>query len=90
MPVKHLKKWQESIPGLLAMNVYGPTEATVNITYYPIDREFWENELLPLGYPCGNTGLLILDDRNKKDYRAVKERRALCEGKLLVAWLLEQ
>ena len=83
MPVKHLKKWQESIPGLLAMNVYGPTEATVNITYYPIDREFGENELLPLGYPCGNTGLLILDDRNKRITEPLKKGELCVRGSCL-------
>jgi amino acid adenylation domain-containing protein len=64
MPVKHLRIWQENIPGLKAMNVYGPTEATVNITAYHVDREFGDDEILPLGWPCGNTELLVLDEDN--------------------------
>jgi len=66
MPVKHLKKWQENIPGLKVMNVYGPTEATVNITYYNVERSFDDSELLPLGYPCGNTELILLGEDNKR------------------------
>ena len=62
MPVKYLRIWQKHIPGLKAMNVYGPTEATVNITHYPVDRQFEDDELLPLGMPCGNTELLVLDE----------------------------
>ena len=64
MPVKYLKKWQKHIPGLQAMNVYGPTEATVNITAYQIDRDFGNDEILPLGMPCGNTDLIVIDDNN--------------------------
>lgn len=67
MPVKHLHYWQEHLTGLkTVINVYGPTEATVNCTYYIADRTFSEDEALPLGSACGNTGLLVLDENDRE------------------------
>ena len=66
MPVKQLNYWKRHLPNLKTIaNVYGPTEATVNCTYYIVDREFEDNETLPLGKACENTGLLVLDDDGK-------------------------
>ena len=66
MPVKQLNYWKKYLPRLKTIaNVYGPTEATVNCTYYIVDREFTDSEVLPLGKACENTGLLVLDDDNK-------------------------
>ncbi len=63
MPVKQLNYWRKYLPNLkMIANVYGPTEATVNCTYYIVDREFTDDETLPLGKACENTGLLVLDD----------------------------
>ncbi len=63
MPVKQLNYWKRHLPNLkMIANVYGPTEATVNCTYYIVDREFGDNETLPLGKACENTGLIVLDD----------------------------
>ncbi len=66
MPVKQLNYWKKYLPKLKTIaNVYGPTEATVNCTYYIVDREFTDSEVLPLGKACENTGLLVLDDDNQ-------------------------
>lgn len=63
MPVKQLNYWKKYLPNLKTIaNVYGPTEATVNCTYYIVDREFSDSEVLPLGKACENTGLLVIDD----------------------------
>ena len=63
MPVKQLNYWKKWLPKLkMIANVYGPTEATVNCTYYIVDRDFSDSETLPLGKACENTGLLVLDD----------------------------
>lgn len=63
MPVKQLNYWKKYLPNLKTIaNVYGPTEATVNCTYYIVDREFEDSQTLPLGKACENTGLLVLDD----------------------------
>lgn len=63
MPVKQMNYWKKYLPNLkMIANVYGPTEATVNCTYYIVDRDFSESEVLPLGKACENTGLLVLDE----------------------------
>lgn len=63
MPVKHLNYWRKNLRNLnFIANVYGPTEATVNITYYVVDREFNENETLPLGHVIENKRVILLDE----------------------------
>lgn len=80
MPVKQLNYWKKNLPNLKTIaNVYGPTEATVNCTYYIVDREFLDSEVLPLGKACENTGLIILDDENQViDQTRINELGELC------------
>ena len=40
--------------------MYGPTEATVDVTYYDCDLEK-EPMLIPIGRPIDNTELYVLD-----------------------------
>lgn len=62
MPVKQLNIWKRSIPGAVYVNYYGPTETTYACTYYIVDREFKDTELLPIGRPCKNTKVYVLDN----------------------------
>lgn len=55
-PVKQLKLWQQAAPEARFINLYGPTEATGMSFYYEVDREFAENEPIPVGRPFDNTG----------------------------------
>ena len=66
MPVKHLNYLKDRLPNLeFIANVYGPTEATVNATYYIVDRDFSEDESLPLGHVIENMRALVLDDNEQ-------------------------
>jgi len=66
MPTKQLNYWIENLPNIKTIaNVYGPTEATVNCTYYIVDRKFDDTDVLPLGKACENTGLLVVDENMK-------------------------
>jgi len=65
MPVKQLKQWQECVPNAKNVNYYGPSEATYACSYYIIDREFEDSEMLPIGKAAINTDLIILDDEQK-------------------------
>ncbi|NGP60490.1 amino acid adenylation domain-containing protein [Paenibacillus thiaminolyticus] len=65
MPNKQLNIWRKSIPGALYANLYGPTEITVDCTYYIVDRDFKDNEPLPIGLPCRNTDILVLNEQNE-------------------------
>lgn len=62
MPNKHLNYWRRHIPDALYSNLYGPTEITVDCTYYIVDREFQDDEPLPIGIPCPNSDVLVLGD----------------------------
>lgn len=65
MPNKHLNYWRKHLPNCRYANLYGPTEITVDCTYYLVDREFSDNEPLPIGIPCRNSDVLILVDRKR-------------------------
>jgi amino acid adenylation domain-containing protein len=64
MPNKQLNYWRASLPNALFSNLYGPTEITVDCTYYICDREFKDDEPLPIGVPCRNSDVLILDEND--------------------------
>lgn len=65
MPNKQLNIWRHFYPNKLYVNMYGPTETTVASTYYIVDREFKDEESLPIGRPCENSGILLLNQDNR-------------------------
>ena len=65
MPTKTLNYWRGKYPGALFSNLYGPTEITVDCTYYTVDRDFSDEESLPIGVPCRNSSILILNEKNE-------------------------
>lgn len=65
MPNKQLNIWRSYLPNLLYSNLYGPTEITDACTFYTIDREFSDEEPLPIGRPMPNTEILVLNDQNE-------------------------
>jgi D-alanine--poly(phosphoribitol) ligase subunit 1 len=64
-PTKHLNYWRRHLPGALFVNLYGPIEISVDCTYFVVDREMADDEKLPIGYPCRNTDILILNEQNQ-------------------------
>ena len=64
MPNKQLNYWRKKLPNALYSNLYGPTEITVDCTYYIVDREFEDDEPLPIGRPCINSDVFVLDENN--------------------------
>lgn len=65
MPIKVLRYWQENLPEVLFVNLYGPTEITCNCTYYKVKREFTLGEVLPIGIPFKNTNIIVLNDNQQ-------------------------
>lgn len=65
MPNKHLNYWRKHLPECRYVNLYGPTEITVDCTYYEVKREFSDVEPLPIGFTCKNSNVLILADRKR-------------------------
>lgn len=66
MPTKQLNYWRQHIPHALYANLFGPTETTDICTYYIVDREFQDDEVLPIGKACHNTDVFILDENNQE------------------------
>lgn len=65
MPLKHLRYFIQKLPNLkLIANVYGPTEATVNCTYFIVDVNNIDYQDIPLGYAVENKRVLLLDEQN--------------------------
>lgn len=65
MPNKQLNVWRKAFPGCLFANLYGPTEITDVCAYYIVDREFSDDESLPIGFACENTEILVLNDKDE-------------------------
>ncbi len=64
-PTRHMNYWRRHLPQALFANLYGPIEITVECTYYIVEKEIPNEEPIPIGYPCRNTDILILNDENK-------------------------
>ena len=65
-PVKQFNIWKENCPNIEFTNLYGPTEVTGICCYYKVERKFDLNEVIPIGKPFKNTGILLLDENNKE------------------------
>ncbi len=61
-PTKQFNYWRKMLPQTKFANLYGPIEITLDCTYYIVEREFEDSEPLPIGYPCRNTDVLILNE----------------------------
>lgn len=65
MPNKQLNIWRKAVPDALYANLYGPTEITDVCTYYIVNREFNDDDSLPIGIPCKNTGVIVLNEADE-------------------------
>jgi len=50
--------------GAEVYNAYGPTEATVSVTYYRVDESCAQLTTVPIGRPVTNTQIYIMDGMN--------------------------
>ena len=66
MPSKQLNIWRKHIPEALYANLFGPTEITDIGIYYIVNREFSDDEPLPIGTTCDNVDILVLDENNRE------------------------
>ncbi len=75
-PTKHLNYWRKNIPSATFVNMYGPIEITLDCTYYIIKKDIPDEVPVPIGYPCRNTSILILNKQNQLS--AKNEKGELC------------
>lgn len=76
MPAKQLRTWQEKLPNVRFANLYGPTEITVDCTYFDVKRQYADDEYIPIGKACQNMQVLVLKEDDTE--AAVGEVGELC------------
>lgn len=64
LSAKALNIWRRALPKVRYINLYGPTEVTVDCTWYPIpmDRLYADTEPIPIGTACRNMEVLLLGE----------------------------
>ena len=62
MPAKQLRTWQEKLPNVRFVNLYGPTEITVDCTYFDVKRHYADDEYIPIGKACRNMQVIVLKE----------------------------
>lgn len=65
MPTKQLNEWIKYLPQAMYANLYGPTEITVDCSFYIVDRVFEDNEPIPIGNPIKNSDVFVLNEKNE-------------------------
>jgi amino acid adenylation domain-containing protein len=58
--------FNEAAPNALAVNIYGPTEATISFTHYPIDFTKELPPIIPIGLPYPNQKLKTVNEFNQE------------------------
>ena len=61
MPCGTLNRWRAALPDADYVNMYGPTEITDVCAWYRVDRYFADTDSLPIGFPCANTRIDLID-----------------------------
>ncbi|MBQ8982357.1 MAG: AMP-binding protein [Lachnospiraceae bacterium] len=64
-PTKQFNYWKCNLPETVFANLYGPIEITLDCIYYIVDRDFNDQDTLPIGIPCKNTDILLLNDSDQ-------------------------
>lgn len=65
MPNKDLNYWRKYIPNALYVNLYGPTEITCLYTFFIVNRDFADHDILPIDISFPNTEILVLNEENQ-------------------------
>lgn len=63
-PTKQFNYWRGHLPEATFVNLYGPIEITLDCSYYIADHELPDDQPLPIGRPCNNTDILLLNDED--------------------------
>ncbi len=64
-PIRQFRLWRKALPNARFTNLYGPTECTGMSCFYHVEREFADDERIPIGEPFRNTEILLLDANDR-------------------------
>lgn len=76
-PIKQFRIWKNALPNASFTNLYGPTEGTGMCCYYHVNRDFEDNEPIPIGRPFNNCEILLLTEDGKLAENG-------CEGEICI------
>lgn len=66
MPTKQLNYWIKNLDDSITYaNLFGPTETTDICTFYVVNREFADDDSLPIGVHCDNCDVFIVNNEGK-------------------------
>ncbi len=65
MPTKVYNYWKDNYPDAVFIQIYGPTEITGVCTYHIVDRDYADDETIPIGKAFRNTEVFLLDEDDK-------------------------
>ena len=65
MPTKQLNYFRQNLPEAFYANMYGPTEITDVCTVYVVNREFSDEEALPIGQGMYNSDVFLLNEKDQ-------------------------
>lgn len=65
MPTKVYNYWKDNYPDAVFIQIYGPTEITGVCTYHVVDRDYADDETIPIGKAFRNTEVFLLDEEDK-------------------------
>ena len=61
-PMKQFRLWREALPHAVFTNLYGPTEGTGMCCFYRVEREFRDDEPIPIGHAFPNREVMLLTE----------------------------
>jgi amino acid adenylation domain-containing protein len=65
-PTKQFNYWKKILSkDVVFANLYGPIEITLDCTYFIVNRDFRDDEPLPIGKAYPNTSILILNENDE-------------------------
>lgn len=82
MPVKHLNYWRSFLPDCTYANLFGPTETTDICTFYIVNRNFLDEESLPIGKACNNCDVFLITEDGRRA-RTGEEGELVVRGSFL-------
>ena len=80
MPNKQLNYWRKNLPDCMFANLFGPTETTDICCYYIVDREFNDDDSLPIGRHCDNADTFLVDDSGAMVTEIDRRANFMCVG----------
>ncbi|MCI8830501.1 MAG: D-alanine--poly(phosphoribitol) ligase [Lachnospiraceae bacterium] len=83
MPTKYINEWKRRFPHILYANLFGPTEITDIGIYYILDREYSDEEPLPIGKACKNVDAFVISADNELIQEPDQEGELIIRGSFL-------